>query len=182
MDKTLNVEKRRLAKIRLHLLVSTTDIKGVYKHIKNDPNVDLMLFAFEVSQQAHTNEGSKKGITNCVGEEIVKIAMELYPNVKLTDKYVFELAVIKPTDHIAFGFNFNGGEPNEIIVSNITSISEHGILCHFMYGHHSLSEYVKEENVLAIGDNKNGTIEIKGWSGKYKRLKADSKLLDENLK
>lgn len=98
-------------------------------------------------------------------------------------KYVDKINhTIELTDHIAFGFNYNGGKHDTIIVSNITSISKFGILCHFMYGHHSLAEYIKPEEVLAVGDNENGTISIKGWGGKYRVLKSDSELLKENTK
>lgn len=75
-------------------------------------------------------------------------------------------------DYIAFGFNYNGGQPNEIIVDNITEIYEKDVLVHFLYGHKSLSEFVKKENILAIG-NPEGTGKIKGWTGKYDILNQE---------
>jgi hypothetical protein len=48
-------------------------------------------------------------------------------------------------DYIAFGFNYHGGEPNEIIVSKITQVYKHDVLTHFLYGHHSLSESIKKK-------------------------------------
>ncbi len=77
-------------------------------------------------------------------------------------------------DYIAFGFNYHGGEPDEIIVDNITEIyKEKGeireVLVHFLYGHHSLSEFVKRENILAIGDTKGKDV-IEGWTGTYEIL------------
>lgn len=69
-------------------------------------------------------------------------------------------------DYIAFGFNYNGGEPNEIIVDNLTKIYENEVLVHFLYGHHSLSEFVKKEDILAIGNSGAKGI-IPGWSGTY---------------
>jgi len=70
-------------------------------------------------------------------------------------------------DYIAFGYNYNGGMPNEIIVDNITSIYEESVLVHFVYGLKSLSEIVKKENILAIGNNETGEGKIKGWQGQY---------------
>lgn len=70
-------------------------------------------------------------------------------------------------DYIAFGFNYNGGEPNEIIVDNITEIYEDKVLVHFLYGYKSLAEFVRKEEILAIGNDETGEAEIKGWNGKY---------------
>lgn len=84
---------------------------------------------------------------------------------------------LKNGDYIAFGFNYNGGEPNEIIVSNITEKMDYTFIVHFMYGHHSLSESIKIENVLAIGDPE-GTVGIKGWNGKFEIIKSTKLLLD----
>ena len=70
-------------------------------------------------------------------------------------------------DYIAFGFNFNGGEPNEIIVNEIDEIYPDKFLVEFLYGYKSLSEYIKKEKILAIGNNETGEGKIKGWSGKY---------------
>ncbi|HPD81566.1 MAG TPA: hypothetical protein PK357_00515 [Candidatus Pacearchaeota archaeon] len=81
-------------------------------------------------------------------------------------------------DYIAFGFNYNGGEPNEIIVDNITEIYEHKVLVHFLYGHHSLSEFIKKEDILAIG-NSQGKGVIKGCTGTYDIL--ESKKISEIL-
>ena len=70
-------------------------------------------------------------------------------------------------DYIAFGFNYNGGEPNEIIVNEIDEIYQGKFLTEFLYGYRSLSEFVEKENVLAIGNNETGEGKIKGWGGKY---------------
>jgi hypothetical protein len=75
-------------------------------------------------------------------------------------------------DYIAFGFNYNEGEPNEIIVNNITSIYEDRVLVHFLYGYKSLAEFVKKEDILAIG-NEEGEGKIKGWTGKYDILNQE---------
>jgi hypothetical protein len=75
-------------------------------------------------------------------------------------------------DHMAFGFNYNGGEPNEIIVDNITEIYEKDVLIHFVYGYKSLSESVKKEDILAIGNSK-GRGRIKGWTGSYDILNQE---------
>ncbi len=80
-------------------------------------------------------------------------------------------------DYIAFGFNYNGGEPTELIVSNITQIYKDKksiiqVLVHFLYGYKSLAEFVKRENIWAIGNPK-GTGKIKGWTGKYDILNQE---------
>ena len=70
-------------------------------------------------------------------------------------------------DYIAFGFRYNSDRKEEIIVDNITEVYKDKVLVHFMYGHHSMSEYVKKKDILAIGDNCEGKIKIPGWNGKY---------------
>ena len=70
-------------------------------------------------------------------------------------------------DYIAFAFKFNGDCSKEIIVDNITEIYKNKVLVHFVYGHRSLSEYIKKKDILAIGDNENSNAKIPGWSGKY---------------
>lgn len=85
---------------------------------------------------------------------------------------------LKAGDYIAFGFHYNGGEPNEIMVSNITSVSDYGILVHFMYGHHSLVEYIKKENIIAIG-NTEGKSKINGWNGNFDVVNPKHKLINE---
>jgi hypothetical protein len=70
-------------------------------------------------------------------------------------------------NYIAFGFNYHGGKPNEIIVDNITNVDGDKVLVHFLYGYKSLGEYVNKKDILAIGNNETGEGKIKGWSGKY---------------
>lgn len=89
-------------------------------------------------------------------------------------------------DYIAFGFDYNGGEPTSIEVTNITEIyrNENGdvelILVHCLYGHKSISEHIKPENVIAVGD-KNGRGSIVGFSGMFEILHPNHPLLvDEN--
>lgn len=82
-------------------------------------------------------------------------------------------------DYVVFGFNYNGGEPNEIIVDNITEVYEKDVLIHFLYGYKSLSETIKKEEILAIGNSKGkGTIE--GWGGTYDILNQEK--IDKILK
>ena len=70
-------------------------------------------------------------------------------------------------DYIAFGFNYNGGEPDEIIVDKIENFYEDKVLVCFSYGYKSVSEFIKKEDILAIGNNEFGEGKIKGWKGKY---------------
>ena len=84
--------------------------------------------------------------------------------------------------YIAFGFNYNGGEPNEVIINNITEVYKDSVLVHFIYnGYKSLSEIIKKKDILAIRDEKHGTEEIKGWTGKYIILNSKklNKILNE---
>lgn len=92
-----------------------------------------------------------------------------------TDDLV-RLESLKEGDHIAFGFNYNGGEPEEIIVSQITSVHDDQYITHFSYGYKSLSETVSKDDILAIGDN-TGIDKIRGWGGNYRIIHKDSHLL-----
>jgi len=83
-------------------------------------------------------------------------------------------------DYIAFGFNYNGGEPKEIMVSNITSIRNEQVLVHFLYGHHSLGEWVPFDQIIGIG-NVDGITKINGWGGKFDLLLPDHELLKETI-
>lgn len=38
-------------------------------------------------------------------------------------------------DYIVFGFDYNGGEPTEIMVAPITNKHRNGFITHFLYGH-----------------------------------------------
>ena len=80
-------------------------------------------------------------------------------------------------DYIAFGFDYNGGKPNEIIVDNISSIIKKDVIVHFLYGYKSLSEVIKKKNILAIGETRVGKGSIKGWEGDYHIL--DQEKIDE---
>ncbi|VVB82422.1 Uncharacterised protein [uncultured archaeon] len=71
-------------------------------------------------------------------------------------------------DYIAFGFDYNGGEPSEIIVDKIQSVYMKGKVFSvtFLYGYKSLTEYVNDKKILAIGNEK-GRGKIPGWKGNY---------------
>ncbi|MEI6378786.1 MAG: hypothetical protein WCO55_03935 [Candidatus Falkowbacteria bacterium] len=66
-----------------------------------------------------------------------------------------------------FGFNYNGGAPTDVIVETPSLINDTQILFHFLHGHHSLGEFINKSDIIAVGDDKNGTVGVKGWSGKY---------------
>lgn len=76
-------------------------------------------------------------------------------------------------DYIAFGFNYNGGEPNEIIVDDISIIGEDYVIVPFVYGYETLEKIIKKEDILATGNNKSGKEKINGWSGKYDILNKE---------
>ena len=74
-------------------------------------------------------------------------------------------------DYIAFGSNFNGGEPNEIIVDCVSKILEKKVLIYFMGV--TVRYEVKKDKILAIGNLETGEGTIKGWSGKYDILNQE---------
>ncbi len=79
-------------------------------------------------------------------------------------------------DYIAFAWH--DGRDFDIIVENITSIAEHGhVLMHFMNGFKSESEYVKPENIIAIGDQIAGPDSIPFWKGKFHILLPEHPVL-----
>lgn len=77
--------------------------------------------------------------------------------------------------YIAFGFNYHGGAPDTIIVTNITKVYKDRVLVHFLYGHHSLGEFIKNEDIIAIG-NPEGETKIRGWGGKYDLMENNKEL------
>ncbi len=84
--------------------------------------------------------------------------------------------------HYMFGFNYHGGEPNEVIVETPHIISDNSLDFIFLYGYKSLNETVKVSDILAVADN-NGTIKIIGWSGKFTILNKElfDKLVDQGV-
>ncbi len=90
-----------------------------------------------------------------------------------------KVSELKCGDSIAFGYNYNGGEPKEIVVSMITYLHEGGFIVHFLYGYKSLSEFIKYDDVLAIG-NPDGKTKLKGWGGRYDLIKPENSLIREH--
>lgn len=88
-----------------------------------------------------------------------------------------KLEDLEKGNYIAFDFTYNG-DSHEIMVTNITEVYEDKVLVHFLYGHHSLSEFIKKEDIIAIGNNKS-TGKIEGWSGRFDILKPNHYLLTE---
>lgn len=82
----------------------------------------------------------------------------------------------KKGQFVAFGFNYNGGEHDEIIVDRITMVMDNQVLVHFLYGHKSLSEWIHNDDVIAIGNSKSSA-QIKGWTGNFDILKPEHPLL-----
>jgi len=50
------------------------------------------------------------------------------------------------------------------------------VLVHFSYGYKSLSEFVKKNDIIAIGNSDSKNI-IPKWSGKYDLLQPNHELL-----
>ncbi len=80
-------------------------------------------------------------------------------------------------DYIAFGFDYNGGEPSTIIVDKISKVYDDSVLVHFLYGHHSLAEEIKKDEIIAIGNLESGESELNGWGGRFDILLEKHKLL-----
>jgi len=98
----------------------------------------------------------------------------MYENMK-------KVSELRDGDVIAFGFNYHGEEHDEIIVTNITTRHGDGFIVHFLYGHHSLSEFVKPHDVIAIG-NHNGRSKIHGWNGMFDLVNPNHRLLRNRVK
>lgn len=64
-------------------------------------------------------------------------------------------------------FLFKDGHGKNLIVAKPTLIEENQVLFHFSIGWKSEGEWVLKTDILAVGDRENGTVEVKGWSGKY---------------
>lgn|GEM_PF-1469788 len=86
---------------------------------------------------------------------------EVLQKIERTEKHQFSCE-----NHYVFGFNYNGGTPNEVIVEKPTEINNDSILFHFLSDHRSISEYIRKEDIIAFGDE-DGAFEIEGWSGRY---------------
>ena len=82
-------------------------------------------------------------------------------------------------DYIAFRWTYNG-EKDEIIVTNITEVYEGRLLCHFLYGHHSMAEFVEKDDLIAIGNLEEGKIKLRGWSGRFDVVQPNHPLIVEN--
>lgn len=82
-----------------------------------------------------------------------------------------------PDDYIAFGYNYYGGEPDEIIVGQTCFKSDGYFTIHFAYGTQSLAETVKFEDVLAIGNLVDGQTKLRGWKGTFDVIKPENPLI-----
>jgi hypothetical protein len=65
-----------------------SDVKGIYKDIFEEDPQQIM---FEGAVQANSSASEKEGITKALGENIVKLSQELFPNSKVGDFYVAKL-------------------------------------------------------------------------------------------
>ena len=104
------------------------------------------------------------------GEELSAGLLLRQKNQEIKMKTVEQLAA---GDYVAFAFNYNNSEPDEIIVDNITHVYPAEVLVHFVYGTKSISEIILKTEILAIGNNESGEGRIEGWGGKYDVLKAE---------
>lgn len=87
------------------------------------------------------------------------------------------LSNLKQGDYIAFKWDY-GIFGEEIIVDSITSIEDKQVLVHFLYGYKSEAEWIKKEDIIAIGDM-SAKGKIKGWSGNFNILLPNHELLSK---
>ena len=85
---------------------------------------------------------------------------------------------MKPGDFILFPFTWNG-DAAELMGAKITSVHKGKFLVHFLYGHHSLGEWVDRGAVIAVG-GANYVEKVNGWRGNYNLLQPSHKLLIDN--
>lgn len=83
-------------------------------------------------------------------------------------------------NYIAFLYQYSIAEDLQVEVAKITHVykEDNEVLVHFNVGHHSVGEFIKMDDIIAIGDNENGTIEFKGWNGKFRLLKDKNTLTE----
>lgn len=82
-------------------------------------------------------------------------------------------------DYIVFAWFYNDPKEEEIWVARATCVYTDKVLVHFLYGYKSVAEFIKNEDVIAIGD-KNATGKIKNWSGNYNILQPQHRLLNQS--
>ena len=88
---------------------------------------------------------------------------------------------VKIGDYIAFSYTKAGGG-KDLVIEAIDAINpKYGYLSRFMYGYKSEAEYVKPDEVLAIG-NMDAESGLKGSSGRFDLIKPDHPLIVKNLK
>lgn len=98
MDRTIDTTKpfyvrqrEQNVKIFLDRIRSLSEnVQGIYKHCCLE---NTELFAFEISQQAHSSPSEKSGTEQAVGKDIVKFAMRTFPNAKVgetLETYVYQ--------------------------------------------------------------------------------------------
>lgn len=76
-------------------------------------------------------------------------------------KHIFSL-----TNTYLFAFTYNGSLPLSLRAEDPNSIRDTAVTFQFMYGHHCINHTVKKEDIVAVANNKNGTIEVSCYGGK----------------
>ncbi len=69
----------------------------------------------------------------------------------------------KKGDAVAFLWGYSD-DPQEIWVVKIEEVMEERVFLVILYGHHSCSEFIPFEDILAIGDMENGDTRISNYS------------------
>lgn len=73
--------KKRIIK---ETISHASNVKGIYKKFVA---TDTELFLFEIAQQANSSDVSRRCSEETVGKKILSLALELFPYVKLGDKF-----------------------------------------------------------------------------------------------
>ncbi|MEI6022570.1 MAG: hypothetical protein WCQ32_01890 [bacterium] len=80
------------------------------------------------------------------------------------DNYAFSLE-----EHYMFSWKYGIGNKPSIFVEQPTSIEKDTVLFHFLNGHSSESEFIKKDEILAVGIKEKG-VQVKGYGGSYRIL------------
>lgn len=118
--------------------------------------------------QAMVRKVSKPGF---VGDYITKQAIKPW-----TTPYPTVEELQGKENFFAFVADTRVGGPTTLVVSNVVSQRNGQILTLFLDSYHSNSEYIKTQDVLAIGNNEHGTHKIPGWSGRFVLLKTPEQI------
>jgi hypothetical protein len=96
-------------------------------------------------------------------QELAQEALDAFNNAQ--DELIAAIP-LSTENHYMFGFNYNGGTPDDVVVETPSYIDDDDLTFHFLIGYKSLVESVKRRKIVAVGSEL-GDVSVCGWSGKY---------------